>query len=145
MTTSAEDDVQHLKLLSIFHYVVAGLTAVFSSIFLVHVGLGLLMLLRPGSFAGRNHPDAFAGWIFLAMGCAAVTLGWTLAAGMGLAGRFLSRRRHHTFCLVMGGIEAAMCSPFGTALGVFTIIVLLRPSVKQLFNPPPATLAVPPP
>jgi hypothetical protein len=28
--------------------------------------------------------------------------------------------------------------PFGTALGVFTILVLNRQSVKELFNPRPA-------
>ena len=27
------------------------------------------------------------------------------------------------------------CGPFGTVLGVFTIIVLIRPSVKALFDP----------
>jgi hypothetical protein len=139
---SAEDDVQHLKLLSIFHYIVAGLTAAFSSMFLIHAGLGLTMLMRPGSFDGKNRPDPFAGWLFFAMGCAAVAFGWTLAAGIGLGGRFLAKRKHHTFCLVMAGIEAGMCSPFGTVLGVFTIIVLLRPSVKELFNPS-ATLDVP--
>jgi hypothetical protein len=30
-----------------------------------------------------------------------------------------------------------MFMPFGTALGIFTIIVLLRPSAKLLFDPPP--------
>src|SRR6266536_4066605 len=98
---SAEDDAQHLKLLAIFHYVVAGLTAAFSSIFLVHAGLGVMMLLRPGFFDGKS-PDPFGGWIFFAMGCAAVMFGWTLAACIGLTGRFLAKRRHHTFCLVIG-------------------------------------------
>lgn len=141
---SAEEDGQHLKLLSIFHYVVAGLTAAFSSIFLIHVGLGLTILLRPGLLDGKNRPDPFGGWIFLVMGCAAVTFGWTLAACIGLAGRYLAQRRHHTFCFVIAGVEAAMCSPFGTVLGVFTIIVLLRPSVKQLFKPSVPTVPGPP-
>jgi hypothetical protein len=41
------------------------------------------------------------------------------------------------FCLVMGGVEC-LFMPFGTVLGVFTIIVLMREPVKQLFgvNPP---------
>jgi hypothetical protein len=39
----------------------------------------------------------------------------------------------YTFCLVMAGV-ACMFMPFGTVLGVFTIIVLLRDSVKELFG-----------
>jgi hypothetical protein len=41
------------------------------------------------------------------------------------------------FCLVMGGVEC-LFMPFGTVLGVFTIIVLMQEPVKQLFgvNPP---------
>jgi len=31
-----------------------------------------------------------------------------------------------------------MFMPFGTALGVFTIIVLMRSTVKELFTPKPA-------
>ena len=34
----------------------------------------------------------------------------------------------------MAGIECIFM-PFGTVLGVFTIIVLMRPSMKELFDP----------
>lgn len=51
---------------------------------------------------------------------------------MILAGRALAQRRRYTFCLVIAGV-ACMFMPFGTVLGVFTIIVLLRDSVKELF------------
>jgi len=37
------------------------------------------------------------------------------------------------FCLVMAGAEC-LFMPFGTVLGVFTIILLLQEPVKQLFN-----------
>ena len=131
-----DDDTRHLRLLSIFHYVVAGLAAAFSSLFLIHVGLGLTMLLRPGLLDAKNRPDAMAGWMFLIMGSGAVVLGWSLAAVIGFAGRFLAQRRRYTFCLVVAGVEAGLCSPFGTILGIFTIVVLLRPSVKELFKTP---------
>ena len=38
------------------------------------------------------------------------------------------------FCLVMGAVECVFM-PFGTVLGIFTIIVLMRESVKPLFTP----------
>ncbi len=39
------------------------------------------------------------------------------------------------FCLVMACV-ACLFMPFGTVLGVFTIIVLARPSVQTLFSRP---------
>jgi len=60
-------------------------------------------------------------------------LGWTLAVCMLIAGRNLAKRRHHTFCLVVAAISCIFM-PFGTILGVLTIIVLMRPSVKGLFE-----------
>src|SRR5438034_237975 len=47
--------------------------------------------------------------------------------------RELRDRRGYLFCLVMAGI-ACLFQPFGMILGVFTFIVLLRPSVKTLFG-----------
>lgn len=46
----------------------------------------------------------------------------------------LAVRRNHMFCLVISGINCLVV-PIGTILGVFTIVVLLRPSVKRLFDP----------
>jgi hypothetical protein len=46
----------------------------------------------------------------------------------------------------MAGVECIFM-PFGTVLGAFTLVVLLRESVKQLFtgNPPPPPAVPPPP
>ena len=49
-----------------------------------------------------------------------------------IAGRCLSRHKHYAFALVIACIECLFI-PFGTILGVFTIIVLSRESVKELF------------
>ena len=62
--------------------------------------------------------------------------GWTLAVLVLMAGRFIARRKHYMFCFVMACVECVFM-PFGTALGVFTILVLSRQSVKRLFNPRP--------
>lgn len=73
------------------------------------------------------------GLIFTVFAAAIIVLGWGLAIATVYAGRCLARRRKHTFCL---GVAAVSCmnAPIGTALGVFTIIVLMRPSVKELFT-----------
>lgn len=59
--------------------------------------------------------------------------GWVLAGCLAISGYFLSKKVNFLFCLVMAGISC-MFAPIGTVLGVFTIIVLMRPSVKKLFN-----------
>ena len=59
--------------------------------------------------------------------------GQTLALGIYLVGRFLEQRRRYRFTLVMACIECLLF-PIGTVLGVFTMLMLLRPTVKQLFE-----------
>ena len=78
-------------------------------------------------------PPAIIGWMFVIFAAVFITIGWVFAAFVLTAGRFLAKRRHYMFCLVMGGVECIFM-PFGTVLGVFTIIVLMRESVKQLFT-----------
>jgi hypothetical protein len=130
-------DQEHLRLLSIFHYVVAGLGALIACIPLIHLTVGVLMVT--GRLAdGRNPPPPALGWILVGLGAAAVVAGWTFAALIARAGRCLARRTHYTYCLVMAALLCVLCSPFGAVLGVFTIIVLLRPSVKALFGVPVA-------
>ena len=124
-------DLQHLKILSIFHYILGGLIAAGSSVFILHFAVGVMAIVSPASMGGA---PPLMGWLFAFVGGAAVLFGWAIGIGLIVAGRFLSRRRHHLFCMVTAGIVAALFHPLGTALGVFTLIVLLRPSVKRLFE-----------
>jgi hypothetical protein len=71
--------------------------------------------------------------MFLALGMAGLILGWGFAIAMVIAGRMLQSCQAYVFCIVMAAIACAWM-PFGTILGVFTIIVLVRPSVKELFE-----------
>ena len=127
-------DEDHLGLLSIFHYVVGGIAGLFALFPIFHLLFGLYFILAPEKFAGKGEtPPAFLGWMFVIFAAVLITLGWVFAALVLTAGRFLAKRRHYLFCLVMGGVECIFM-PFGTVLGVFTIIVLMRESVKQLFT-----------
>ena len=73
------------------------------------------------------------GTLFVVIGAAVILFGWVSAALVLLVGRFLARRTHYTFCLIVAG-WSCLSFPFGTALGVFSLVVLLRPSVKPLFT-----------
>jgi hypothetical protein len=126
-------DVQHLRLLSIFHYVVGGLMLVIASIPLIHFTIGVVMVFAPGSMGGSGPPPRLVGLMFMLIAGSIVVLGWALAIGMMLAGRFLSQRKHYMYCLIIAGFSM-LVQPFGTILGIFTLIVLIRPSVKRLFE-----------
>jgi hypothetical protein len=128
-----DQDREHLRLLTIFYYVCAALEALFGCIPIIHLVLGVVMIAKPDIFGGNNPPPAFLGYLFAIMGGAFVLAGWALAFCTFLAGRFLSQRKHWLFCLIVAGASCAF-TPFGTALGVFTFIVLLRPGVKAMFS-----------
>jgi hypothetical protein len=78
-------------------------------------------------------PPPFLGWLFALVGGFAVLAGWIFAICLVMAGRFLSQRRRYLFCMVIAAI-GCMFMPFGTVLGIFTIIILQRPSVKEQFK-----------
>lgn len=131
---SPDKDQEHLRLLRIFYFVCGGITGFFSCIPLIHVALGIGFLVAPHSFGGRGDaPPAFVGWLFIVLGSTFILSGWTLATLMLLCGKFLGQRRRYTFCFVTACISC-LFMPHGTVLGVFTIIVLSRDSVKRLFG-----------
>jgi len=134
MPYDTTDHEQHLRLLSIFHYVVGGLMGLFACIPLIHVTIGIMVILSPETVNGDGQRlSELMGWLFIVMGGLFVVMGWVMAACVLMAGRFLARRVRYTYCLVIAAIECIFM-PFGTVLGVFTIIVLTRSHVKAMFQ-----------
>jgi hypothetical protein len=130
-------DEEHLRLLAIFHCIVGGLAALFSFFPLLYGGLGLLVLHAPAPKHG-DPPPPFLGWLFIGVGCFFFVLALVFAACLVLSGRFIAHPRHYWFTFVLGCIQC-LFFPFGVVLGVFTIIVLSRRSVKELFGVTPST------
>ena len=130
---SASKDVEHLRLLSIFHYVAGGILGFFSCLPFIHIAMGLFIILAPETFDKGEPPPPFFGWMFVIMGSVFVLAGWTLAILVIVAGRLLKRHKRRIFCMVVAGISC-LFMPVGTVLGVFTIIVLSRPTVRALFE-----------
>jgi|SRR5579862_3530894 len=129
-------DAHYLRLLSIFHYIVGALAAFFGCFPCIYIGIGIAIVAGAMDDTDKAPPPPFVGFVLIAVGALIIALAWAFAFCLILAGHSLSRRRHYWFCFVMGCIECAF-SPFGTVLGVFTIIVLLRPTVKAMFGLPP--------
>lgn len=137
-------DEEHLRLLTIFHYIVAGLAVLFSFFPLLYSGFGWIMLYasaHPQHQQGQPPPP-LVGWLFIAFGCFFFLVGLGLATCIALSGRFIAHRRRYWFAFVTACIQC-LFFPFGIILGVFTIIVLSRGPVKQLFGLPPPSPATP--
>ena len=128
------EDLNHLNLLALFHYILGGITAFFACIPFLHVFMGLAIV--SGKFfedANGSAPPSFFGWLFVIMGSVFIFLGWSLAVFMFITGKKLKRRKNRIFCMVVAGVEC-MFMPFGTILGVLTLIALSKDSIKEIFE-----------
>lgn len=132
MESSTDQDREHLRLLTIFYYIWAGLQALGGLIGLAFMGMGAFLVSSPQIAQANNPPPPWFGAIFAGIGALVFVGVEGMAALSFFTGRFLANREHHTFCIVISAINC-MSLPLGTALGVFGILVLQRPSVKALF------------
>ena len=133
---NAAQDEHHLQLLSIFHYVVAGMAALFACFPMFHLLFGIVFLLAPESMSGPHGsgpPPLFFGLVFTIIPAMIIVAGWLFALCIFYGGRCIARRSKYRYCLFAAGLSC-LFMPIGTVLGVFTIIVLVRPSVKELFE-----------
>ncbi len=124
-------DSDQLRLLSIFHYIIGGLIALAACIPIIHLIFGFLMLSKPDVFS-QGPPPRILGWFFILFASVFILVGWILAGLVLWSGRCLSRRLNYNYCFAMACVVCVFL-PFGTVLGILTIIVLMRPTVKGLF------------
>jgi hypothetical protein len=137
LPSPTRDDVEHLHLLRIGYYVMAGLTAIAGLIPLIHVGIGAMM--AAGMFAAharQGAPPPFIGWIVVGFGIVIIAFIETMTVLSLLAARALRDCRQRTFLLAVGCLHL-LHAPLGTLLGVLSILVLSRPSVRAAFDQGP--------
>lgn len=120
--------------LGIFFYVLAGLTAFFAMIPILHVLIGVMFLMAPPSHHAGDPPPAFLGGMFVVIGSMCVLLGLAYSALLAIAGRNLRARTRPTLVTV-AAVLSCLNMPFGTALGIITLIELNKPEVRNLFKP----------
>ena len=129
-------DADHLRVLSILHYVWGGLVLLFSSFAIVYIVLGVLMLTGRFAFATppgqRPPPPELMGWMMAGMGGCGLALGVAIGIANLVSARKMSRRQGRVFSIVMASINC-LSVPLGTTLGVFTLVVLLRDSVRAAY------------
>ena len=128
-------DESQLNSLAIAHFIVGGLMVLISCIPLIHVVIGSLFIW---GWCG-NLPETcdqvspFVGWIFFIVGILAFVFAQVSSILVILSGRCLMKRKRYLFSFIMACV-ACLFVPLGSVLGIFTIIVLSRESVKQLYK-----------
>jgi hypothetical protein len=127
------DDIQQLKVLSIVYYVFAGLLTLVSCCPSIYIGIGIAMASGAMDQPGHVNPPREMGIFVAVFGLAFMAIPLMLAVAMAIAGFKLSRYRSYVYCLVCAAI-ACILFPLGTAVGVLSLIVLMRPSVKGMFD-----------
>jgi hypothetical protein len=137
MNNVVNKDLEHLKILSILFYVLAGLClfpVLFGILYMVMgVSFGAIMMSSDIPHKAGDPPPEIFGAFFVVFGAifSVVFLAFGILALK--AGRNLAKKQGYTFAFVTACI-VCLWMPLGTILGVFTIIVLMRDSVKQLFD-----------
>lgn len=133
-----------LRLLSIGYYIQASIAAFYALMLLgysafIGVFLANLPNLSQQGSPPQNIPPAVLSILSVVL---AIVIGIVCAytACLFLAGFWLRRLRNMLFIQIIAAFNC-LGVPYGTVLGIFTFMVLQRPSAKQLFAgggmPPP--------
>jgi len=132
-------DEEHLRLLSLFHYISGGITVVFSLLFGAWALFASTMFASfppfpPGNVDAPVTPQlqSIPKVIFALFGVA-FAIGVAYGILEIVAGRFISQRRGRVFTLI-AGLPRVMFMSYGAILTIFTLLVLDRPSVRQLYR-----------
>jgi len=128
-------DADNLKLLAILHFVLAAMSLLGIAFLFLHWLFMHTLIGNPEMWKnqkGGPPPEQFLAifyWFYAIFG------GMILAAGITnvISGCMILKRRARVFSLIVAALDC-MFFPFGTCLGVFTFVVLLRDTVREVYE-----------
>jgi ABC-type phosphate transport system permease subunit len=147
-SSTMNKDLDHLKLLGILHTVWGILSIVLGLIFgLIYIGIGASTMASPNSFSEDSGISASAfGGIFIGVGIVALIVALIYGILLMMAGGKLRKQQGYGFCFFVAILD--LLGFPSIILGIFTLIVLNRPTVKALFKggsiPGSTAQAIPP-
>ena len=130
-------DNEHLKLLTLFHYISGGLTLAFS-LFIGGYFFLVYFLIASSGLHAENSPamNDTMPEAFLTIMLTIMIIVFILALSFGVvqlvSGRLIGLRKKRLFSFAVA-IVNLISIPYGTILGVLTIIVLERQSVHNQY------------
>ncbi|MDJ0574537.1 MAG: hypothetical protein QNJ65_05160 [Xenococcaceae cyanobacterium MO_234.B1] len=135
---NTNDDRNYLKILSVFYYIIGGFFAFLALIFGYFFIRKILIIISPESFPIESAkisaiPD-YKSYMYISTIISGIyfILGESFAIAIIMSGRFLKVHKKYWFSFIIACI-LCLIMPVGTLLGILTIIVLSRESVKQLY------------
>ncbi len=132
-----DKDAEHLRTLAACHYVVSGFAILGIGFLVLHYSIMRMIFGNPQIWQNAKQPPPFNPadffhlfqWFYL-FAAVFLIVGGILTL---ISGRFIHRRVNRTFSIVIGGLNC-IHFPFGMILGIFTILVLTKESVMQLYS-----------
>lgn len=134
--TLSKEDENHLDLLGVLYWVYGGIIALGGATFgLFAILPAILVSSAPAPRGG--HPAGPPPWVIggvfaLLFGFVALLL-VVKGITMIVVGFALRRRQGYMLCMI-GAAMAVMNIPLGTALAIFTFIILNKPEAKKRFG-----------
>ena len=121
-------------LLAIFHFVFA-VFALLMTVLIAFQGclIGVALSNVRAQNSSSNQMPAAAVPVVTGFFLFIALLALLAAIGNLLVGLFILKRKNRVFSLVVAGLNC-LNPPFGTALGIFTLIVLSRDSVQRIYR-----------
>jgi len=132
-------DNEHLKLLSLFHYIFGGIIlayAFFIILQFIFLFYFLETFLRNSSFNTFTSNNDFDPLIFKFILYIGITFFIIMLIGgilEILSGKFIKARKNRTFSYIIA-ILNLLSIPYGSILGIMTLTVLGRNTIKEMYN-----------
>lgn len=126
-------DLSHLDTIGILYYVLAGFSALFALFPVIHLIVGIGMIVGGPPNPKDAQQVALIGWLFVSVAIVLIAFGMTLAVLFAMLAGRLRQRRGYRFCMVVSALSC-LSMPFGTILGVFSLILLAKLPIKALFG-----------
>ncbi len=131
-------DNEHINLLSLFQLISGIFTLAWSVFMVLYFGFIIFIINLGGKFdAAKNQIDSEFPFQFMGIIIIVWIICLLIAIALGIAkifsSKFLKQRKNRTFSIVISCIEC-FSFPYGTLLGVLSIIVLNRDNVKNVYH-----------
>jgi nitrogen fixation/metabolism regulation signal transduction histidine kinase len=146
-----EKDLQHLKLLGTFHYIWGALSlvgALFIGAYFAFIGVVLMNTPSSSTTSEESASTGIVGGIMIAAGVVLFLIAIVYGILILMAGgKYRKHQGGYWFCFALAIVTLIVGGIPGIVLGIFSLIVLSRPSVKALYKGeslPGGQLAAPP-